>query len=253
MIRRYCMLLCVIALGAPACGVTPDSEVETTGAAEAVSVQILAPTEGSVIRGNVVMLDLKVSGIEVRRPDGDTSGKTGHFEVFVDARPVQSGRPVPKSEGIVRGVDTLVAVPGLSVGKHNLTVVVADGAGRRLTGAQDELTVMVEGPSVNAKAATGAGQRARVTVGAEGVEIADVPGDASGKTGHLHFFIDREPTPAGVRIPDPEDRTILHSEATSVEFPPLRRGEHFIWIVVGDANHVPFDPPVMDKVVVVVE
>lgn len=248
------ILLGSVLMASAGCDGSQTAKVSSTGApATPVSVEVVAPATDSVIRGNVAILDVRVRGVDVRPPDGDRSGKTGHFEVFVDLDPVQPGQPVPTNEGIVRAFENRVTIPGLTVGEHKLTIVVADGSGHRLTSAQDEVTVTVRGPSVKATTAPGAGRRPRLTLGAEGVEIADVAGDTSGTTGHLHFFIDREPTPAGTPIPDPADGTIIHTAATSVEFPAMARGEHVIWVVLGDANHIPFEPPVMDRVVVVVD
>ncbi|MGH9190331.1 MAG: DUF4399 domain-containing protein, partial [Acidimicrobiales bacterium] len=75
-------------------------------------------------------------------------------------------------------------------------------------------------------------------------------GDRSGKSGHLHVFVDRPPTPAGQAIP--VEPGIIHSAATTIEVPGLAPGEHTLWVVAGDGTHVPLDPSVMDKLTVTV-
>ena len=66
-------------------------------------------------------------------------------------------------------------------------------------------------------------------------------------TGHHHLFIDvDEPLKPGEPIP--QDKKHLHFGAgqteARVELPP---GEHTLQLVLGDADHVPFNPPVVSK------
>jgi hypothetical protein len=65
-------------------------------------------------------------------------------------------------------------------------------------------------------------------------------------TGHHHLLID-------VNLPDmneqiPRDRNNLHfglgQTETIIELPP---GKHTLQLLMGDGDHVPFDPPVMSK------
>lgn len=94
-----------------------------------------------------------------------------------------------------------------------------------------------------------AGQPVPVTIKVEGLTLVKADGDTSGATGHLHLFVDREPTPAGQPIPAGQ-ADIIHTAATEVPVPGLAAGEHTIWVVAGDGAHVPLDPPVQDKVTV---
>jgi hypothetical protein len=92
-----------------------------------------------------------------------------------------------------------------------------------------------------------AGTPAVVTIAVQGVKLAAADGDTSGKSGHLHLFIDRAPTASDKAIPK-GDPTIIHTESTTVSVPDLTPGTHFIWVVLGNGVHTPFDPPVEDKV-----
>ena len=85
-----------------------------------------------------------------------------------------------------------------------------------------------------------------LAVGVEGIKIVKPDGDTSGATGHLHVFVDREPTPAGAVIP--KEAGIIHTVETTVPLSDLTPGDHFAWVVVGDGTHAPFDPPVQAKV-----
>ena len=65
-------------------------------------------------------------------------------------------------------------------------------------------------------------------------------GDTSGRTEHVHVFVDREPTPAGRATP--VEAGIIHSAETRIEVPNLVPGEHTLWVVAGDGTHSPLTP-----------
>jgi hypothetical protein len=172
--------------------------------------------------------------------------------VFIDRDPPAAGTVIPKEPGIVHSVDNPVLLTGLSVGTHELTVVYGDGTHARIGSAEATITVDVKGPSIDATApATAkAGAPVAMNVAVNGVNLVAADGDTSGKTGHLHVFIDRDPTAAGQPIPKEDD--IVHTTETAITLPGMAAGEHTIWVVLGDGAHVPFDPQVMDKVVITV-
>jgi hypothetical protein len=251
------ILLMVLLVGvAGACG---DDEPEgasatTVAKASGPTVKIATPADKATIKGNVVNLDLETTAFEVVKADGDTSGKTGHFHVFIDKEPVAAGATIPKEPGIVHSTEDPLAVTGLHPGSHRLVVVLGDGAHNRIGTAQDEINVTVQGPSVDATAPATltAGTPLSIDVVAEGVTLVKADGDASGKSGHLHALVDRKPSqymgqplPAG-------DPGIIHSATSPIVVTGLTPGEHTIWIVLGNGAHVPFDPPVMDKITVTV-
>lgn len=81
-------------------------------------------------------------------------------------------------------------------------------------------------------------------------EVVKADGDSSGKTGHFHVFVDKDPSRySGQPIPA-GDPAIVHSSVAPIAPTGLTPGEHTIWIVLGNGNHVAFDPPVMDKLTV---
>lgn len=250
-----CVLLLVMPLG---CG--DDDEEEETGGATTTpsaettlsgpSLRIASPASGAVIKGNVVSLDLVPEGINIVPADGDRSGGTGHYHVFIDRDPVPVGEVIPREAGIVHTTDDPVVLPGLAVGTHRFAVVYGDGAHYRLASGQVETTVQVDGPSVDATApaAVSTGQPVTVTIEVEGISLVTADGDRSGTTGHLHLFIDRDPTPPGQPIP--VEPGIVHTTNTTVELPNLGPGEHRVWVVVGDGAHYPLEPRVADRLTV---
>ena len=243
---RVTVALTALALVAGAC--SSDGSREKA----ARTLRITSPTKGAAINGNVVSLALGVGCISLVKADGNTSGRTGHLHVFIDRDPVAPGQVIPKEAGIVHSADNPVKLTGLSVGRHRLVVVLGDGAHRRIGSVASETAVVVEGPSVDvsAPATVPAGQPVVLAVKVEGVTLVKADGDTSGRTGHLHVFVDRDPTAAGQPIP--KEAGVIHTTDTTISVPDLGPGEHTLWVVLGDGNHVPFAPAVLDKVTVTV-
>ncbi len=86
-----------------------------------------------------------------------------------------------------------------------------------------------------------------VKFGISGMSVAPA-GDARPASGHHHLLIDTELSDAQLQQPIPKDAQHLHfgkgQTETSLELSP---GEHSLQLVLGDANHIPHEPPVMSK------
>jgi len=227
-------------------------EAAPTTASDARSLSIVAPAAGTSVKGNVVSLDLQSTGLTIVKADGDTSGRSGHYHVFIDRDPLAPGAAIPVEAGVVHSADDPVVLSGLAVGTHRLTVVVGDGTHKRLGSTAAETTVTVEGPSIDAStpATSPAGQPVVLTVRVEGLTLVKADGNTSGTTGHLHVFMDREPTPAGQAIP--VEAGIIHTAEAAIEVPDVAPGPHTLWVVAGDGTDAPIAPRVMDIVTVTV-
>lgn len=94
------------------------------------------------VEGDTAVLTMKVGGITIVAADGDTSGNSGHFHVFVDREPVKEGEAIPRTDGIVHSADNPIRVPGLSSGEHELTVVLGDGNHTRIRGDVEASTMV---------------------------------------------------------------------------------------------------------------
>jgi hypothetical protein len=72
-------------------------------------------------------------------------------------------------------------------------------------------------------------------------------GDATPNAGHHHLLVDVN-APLDPNEPIPSDKNHLHFGAgqteARVELPP---GEHTLQLVLGDAEHIPFDPPIVSR------
>lgn len=221
-----------------------------------ISVDITSPAEGAQVRGNVVELDVEAEGIEITDDEGDTSGTTGHFHVFVDEDPVATGETLSVGPNEIHFTESPVKVPGLSVGKHRLAVVLSDGTEMRLGRASDVVEIEVTGPSIEATAPEDAplatGFSVQTTV--NGVQIVD-PAKDSGQpgSGHLDLIVDANEDPEADGQPVPADASHIHTTGTTALVTGLPEGEHTVWVVLTDKNHVPVSPMVADKVTVNIE
>ena len=222
---------------------------------EEQSLEITDPP--SSVDGNVVSLQANVKGIEIVKADGDTSGDSGHFHVFIDRDPVDVGEVIPKEPGIVHSAENPIKIYGLSEGEHTLTIVIGDGTHKRIDeNLEEEVTVDVKGPSVDGSAPATIKEGDDLTVGLkwEGVEIVKADGKRSKDTGHLHVIVDPKTTPeGGDAIGAPVENKVIHTTENEVVVSGLTKGEHTLWVVLGDGQHYAFDPPVMDKLTVTVE
>jgi hypothetical protein len=244
------MLTLVGALLAAGCG---DSKDESAGPNPDAVLRLSGPATGTIVRGNVVTLAVAAQGVRIVKADGDTSGRTAHYHVFVDHTPVQPGAEIPKARDVIHTATAPIVVTGLAPGQHQLFVVLGDGTHHRLGRSVVHTSVHVKGPSVRVSgpATATVGQPLKISVRTWDVTLVPADGDTSGRTGHLHVFIDRSPTAAGEPIPKAPD--VIHTAQTSIDIPAFTTpGEHTLWVVLGDGNHTPFAPPVMDKLTVVV-
>ena len=86
-----------------------------------------------------------------------------------------------------------------------------------------------------------------VRFGLAGMGVAPA-GVAREWTGHHHVLIDTDPKDLDMSQPLPASDKVRHfgggQTEAMLELPP---GRHTLQLVLGDENHVPFDPPLMSK------
>jgi hypothetical protein len=253
--RRHSILAlaAALALVTAACGGDDADKASTATTAGGPTLSITSPASGAHVGGNTVSLALDTTGIDIVKADGDTSGTTGHFHVFIDTDPVKAGEAIAKTPQIVHSADNPVVIPGLTVGDHTLRVVYGNGAHMRIGNATDSVKVHVDGPELDATAPATltAGQDLSIDVVVKGVTLVRADGVTDQTTGHLHAFVDKPPVAPNAVIPS-GDPQIIHSATSPIVVTGLAAGEHTIWIVLGDGAHVAFKNPVRDKIVVTV-
>lgn len=250
--RRAAQVAGLVAMLLPACGGDDTMEAarqvrrETAGE----DLKITEPADGATVQGNVVDLNLEGAGIRVVAADGDTSGRSGHYHVFIDRPPVPFGRVIPQERDIVHASTSPIRLTGLPPGPHRLAVVLGDGAHRRIGRRGPTVTVNVAGPSVRADVLpeTPAGQPVVLSVRADGVSVVPPDAPAPAGAGHLDVFVNRDPTAADQ--PVPMERGIVHTGDQTIAIQDLPAGEHFVWVVLVDGQHRRVDPFVADRVTV---
>jgi hypothetical protein len=86
-----------------------------------------------------------------------------------------------------------------------------------------------------------------VRFGLRGMGVAPA-GVARENTGHHHVLIDTDAKDVDVTKPLPATDKVKHfgggQTETMLQLPP---GKHTLMLIVGDENHVPFDPPIVSK------
>jgi hypothetical protein len=217
------VLLALTGLAAAGCGSSPPP-----------TVSIDSPANGSHVAGNVASLHLVATGISIVTANGDTSGNTGHYALFVDIPPVAAGAPVTPSAGVIPSTNAQITVAGLVVGRHTFTAVLADGADKRLGSAQASVQVTVNGPAVTAGVVgqVTAGQPFSLQLSTYGVTIANIPADTSGHTAHYAVSIDGPMPHPGVVVPP--GAGVIITTGSRVPMPVLSKGTHVIWVVLVD-------------------
>ncbi|MGI8426586.1 MAG: DUF6130 family protein [Actinomycetota bacterium] len=267
-------LALILTLVAAACGGGADKADPTPSASEASAtptVAITSPKDGEAVKGNVVDLVLSSENFKLVKADGDVSGKTGHYHVFLDKEPVPAGTVIPKEKGITHSAESPVKLTGLTVGDHTIKVVLGDGEHKRIGTAEAVVKINVQGPSVQATVlcADGQpcpaspaefveGQEGQLKIDVQGVTIVGAADDkgTDGTTGHLHVLVDQDLPAAGAAIPPAStgpDNKVFHTTSLlfklqSPDKPGLAPGKHTLWVVVGDKAHIPFSPLVAAKV-----
>ncbi|GGA52123.1 DUF4399 domain-containing protein [Dyella nitratireducens] len=89
-----------------------------------------------------------------------------------------------------------------------------------------------------------------VRFGLKGMGVAPA-GVTHEKTGHHHLLVDvKELPPAGQPIPNDKQHVHFGGGQTETTL-TLTPGTHTLQLDLGDANHIPFDPPLVSKVVTV--
>lgn len=244
-------LAAAVALGAlAACGGDDSSERarELRRRTAGEGLEISGVPENGVLEGNTATLELQNARVRVVEPEGDTSGRTGHYVVFVDREPVPVGGKAEPGEGVVESWKNPVRITGLSPGAHEVSVVMVDGNHVRMGEAVATAEMQVEPPTLDATAPeeNEVGAPVAVSIEVEGVQVAPPGPDTSGATGHFALFVDREPTAMGEPVPD--ERGVLTAFDTVVNLPVLGGGEHFVWVVLVRGDGTPFDPLVADRV-----
>ena len=91
-----------------------------------------------------------------------------------------------------------------------------------------------------------------VRFGLKGMGVAPA-GVTNANTGHHHLIIDSDLPPANLPIPNDDKHRHFGTGQTEVEL-TLPPGQHTLQLALGDANHIPHQPPVVsEKITITVQ
>ncbi len=116
------------------------------------------------------------------------------------------------------------------------------------TGGEESALSMTVRLAEPADGAVIEGSSVSIVLEVEGLEIVPA-GTVQPRSGHHHLLVNTDLTPAGQPIPaTPGVQIHLGGGQTDYDLTDLEPGEYTVIAVVGDAAHVPLDPPVVDTV-----
>jgi len=210
-------------------------------------------------------------------PAGVVKANTGHFHLLIDTTLAALDAPIPNDENDLHyGAGQTQATVTLTPGKHTLQLVLGDANhvphSPPVMSPVIHVTVAEQAPAPAAAAAPPASGRhaspanAKVYIeapangayvpttftvrfGLTGMGVAPAGFDKP-NSGHHHLIVDSELPPFDKPIPNDENH--LHYGAGQTEASvTLAKGKHTLQLLLGDANHVPHDPPVYSQPITV--
>lgn len=113
------------------------------GKAETAAPQVLiaGPSNGQVISGGEITVDLMATGVTIQKADGQHMDGIAHFHLFLGTEEMtpKAGEPIGKDW--VHTAETKYTFKAVKPGKYVLTVVLADGKHVPLEDATAKATV----------------------------------------------------------------------------------------------------------------
>ncbi len=211
-----------------------------------------------------------LSGMGVA-PAGVSKPNSGHFHLLIDAEAPDLQSPIPNDENHLHyGAGQTEATITLPLGKHALQLVMGDASHVPHSPVVMSPVINVTVAEPAAAPAPGAATTDRrpspkaakayigspangayvpttftVHFGLTGMGVAPAGFDKA-NTGHHHLIIDAALPPLDEPIPN--DETHLHFGAGQTEASvTLPKGKHTLQLLLGDARHIPHDPPISSQ------
>ena len=223
-------------------------------AAWAQSVSIEQPLTASTVVGPDVEVRWSAQGLQVAAADGQQVPGVGHFHLILldgaDATlDLAPGQPIGRSDRMVHTTETRHTFTGLNPGDYTLYLVVGDGLHvptEPLISAVAHFTVVTLAFLEPAEGATVWGNIVRARWLSEGVSIQDADGQRVEGVAHYHLILvgrrdAKLALPAGEPIGQGERS--VHTTGSAHVFESVRPGPDTLFLVLGDGQHVPGNPP----------
>jgi len=264
----------VVALASPSWAQTADKPALTPSPPGAKAYFVDLKDGATIAPTTTVHFGLEGMGVA---PAGIAKANTGHFHLLIDTSLAALDQPIPNDENDLHyGAGQTQATVTLTPGKHTLQLVLGDANhvphNPPVMSPVIHVTVAERAPAPAAAAApvstgrhpspanakvyiespvNGAYVPTTFTVrfGLTGMGVAPAGFDKA-NSGHHHLIVDSELPPFDAPIPNDENH--LHYGAGQTEASvTLPKGKHTLQLLLGDANHVPHDPPVYSQPITV--
>jgi len=278
--RATCVFLALLGvagfsapLAAPAFAQNADKPAQTPSPAGA-KAYFVDLKDGATI-GPTTTVHFGLEGMGVA-PAGVAKANTGHFHLLIDTELGAKDEPIPNNENNLHyGAGQTQATVTLAPGKHTLQLVMGDANhvphAPPVMSPVIHVTVADKAPAPAAAAAPSGGRHASpanakvyiespangayvgttftVRFGLSGMGVAPAGFDKP-NSGHHHLIVDAPLPPLDEPIPNNEN--YLHFGAGQTEASvTLAKGKHTLQMLLGDAGHVPHDPPVSSQPITV--
>ena len=196
-------------------------------------------------------------------PAGSDRANSGHHHLLVDTELPPLNKPIPNDFNHLHfGAGQTETEITLKPGEHTLQLLMGDKDHIPHTPPVMSPRIRVRVPAVRTAAPSDAQlrfvglqdgsvlpQNATIRFGLVNMGVAPAGIDKA-NTGHHHLLIDAKLPPLDEPIPN--DFNHLHFGAGQTEATvTLSPGRHTLQLLLGDANHVPHDPPVMSQPITV--
>jgi len=234
-----------------------------TPSAPGAEVYFTELKDGAVVSPKVTIhFGLKNMGVA---PAGSDRANSGHHHVLIDTDLPPLDQPIPNDFNHLHfGAGQTEATVTLKPGEHTLQLLFADKdhIPHNPPLFSKRIKVRVVDPSLRTPAPADAKlyfvglhdgsvlpEKATIHFGLLNMGVAPA-GINKPNTGHHHLLIDTPLPPMDQPIPN--DFQHLHFGAGQTEATvTLTPGKHTLQLLLGDANHVPHNPPVMSKPITV--
>jgi hypothetical protein len=230
-----------------------------TASAPGAEVYFADLRDGAVVPPKATIhFGLKNMGVA---PAGSDRPNSGHHHLLIDTELPPLDQPIPNDFNHLHfGSGQTETTVTLSPGEHTLQLLFADKDHVPHTPALYSKRIKVRVADPSARTASAEGARVYFVGIQDGAVISERPtihfglvnmgvapaGLRNPNTGHHHLLVDTELPPMDQPIPN--DFQHLHFGAGQTEATvTLTPGKHTLQLLLGDADHVPHNPPVVSE------
>lgn len=223
--------------------------------AQAQSVTITEPMDGSKVAGPSVTIRWNSENINIRDADGQHVDGVAHYHLILlegEHTPLDltPGEPIGRNDTMIHTTERSHTFEPLAPGSYTAYVVLGDGQHIPLepsVQAEIHFEVITLAFIEPAEDATIWGDQVNVRWLSNGVDIQPADGQRVDGVAHYHLIL-RGQDNARLNLkagePIPANDRMIHTTETNHRFENIRPGPYTLFVVLADGQHIPDDPPV---------